>query len=73
MIIYKTQLGDKDLNIKAIDSRELYKPLLKGCVCHICSKDTIISWNIEDNFSPIITPCCEEFGKKLSAKLKLKK
>lgn len=73
MIIYNTQLGDKELIMKAVEYRDRYKPLLRGVVCHICSKDTFISWSEDNKMSPIIKACCEEFQKKVVNNLRLLK
>jgi len=72
MIIYNTKLGNNELNNNAVELREIYKPLLKGITCHICAKDTVITWDKDKNMSPIINACCEAFKKKILHALKIK-
>ncbi len=73
MIVYKTQLVNPALISNATEYREKYKNILKGFSCHLCTKDTIISWDKENNMAPIILACFEDFNKKVYSTLKLKK
>ncbi len=72
MIKYNIKTGDKALNMRLREYRELYKSLLKGMYCGKHKRDTFISWEkSEDGYydNVVIDACCSEFEQRIKEKL----
>lgn len=71
MIKFEIMLGYKHLNWEAQQTKEHFKPYLKGMRCAKCNKDTVIGFyeREDQHVYPRINACCPEFKKRVLTKL----